>query len=110
MISGAGKMGWKESDFWLSTPSFFFTALSGHMDQEVDRTNMGFAQARMVAYYAGAQNLREGTEMRDLYPLPWDDKIKKAKFEPIDPEELAKFEAAAARAYAKLNENVGSST
>ena len=110
MIYGAGKMGWKERDFWLSTPSYFFTALSGHMEQEVDRVNMGFAQARMVSYYAGFQNLIKGTEMSDLYKLPWDDKARAAKFEPIDPEELEKFEAAAARAYAKMHENVSSST
>ena len=110
MIKAAGRMGWSSNDFWYSTPSFFFAAVAGYSEGEVDCVNFGFAQARMVAYWAGVQNMAKGTEMKDIYPLPWDDKIKTAKFDPIDKEEIEKFEAAAARAYAKINENVNAST
>lgn len=107
MIKSAGRMGWKESDFWISTPSYFFCAIEGWMDQERDRAETGFAQARLIAYFAGFENLRTGTTMQDIWPLSFDN--REPKYPEVTEEELRIFNEKADRAFKMLN-GVGSTT
>lgn len=98
MIRAAGRMGWSADDFWFSTPSFFYAALSGHMDQERDRMHQGYAQARLVAYYAVAPHLDKNNrlQMTDIVRLPGD---PEPIFEEVSPDELAAFSALADKGY-----------
>lgn len=94
----AGKMGWKDEEFWFSVPSYFFAAYAGWIEQESDRANVGFAQARLIAFYTISPHLEKGStvEMADIWPLPWD-QDKEPQFPEISPEEMAAFEAATER-------------
>jgi hypothetical protein len=105
MIKAAGRMGWRPDDFWFSTPSFFFAALAGHMEQERDRTHAGLNQARLIAYYAIAPHLEKGKRLSfsDIVRLPGDDEAEAARFDEVTQEELDKFNAAADRGYEQHN-------
>lgn len=104
MIKGAGRMGWTPDEFWFSTPSFFFAALTGHMDQELDRRYIGLEQARIVAYYAfiadDPKNRHGAIKMSDIVRLPWDvDGVDVSKFPEIAQEVYDEFSAQADRIY-----------
>ena len=101
MINAAGRMGWKSDEFWFSTPSFFYSALRGHMEQERDRFHQNLAAARIVAYYAVAPHLEKGKGLKlsDIITLPGDDIQETPQFEQVTAEELAAFSALADRGY-----------
>lgn len=97
-------MGWKPDEFWFSTPSFFYAAFAGHMEQERDRFHQGLAAARIVAYYAIAGHLdkNNGLKLSDIVRLPGDDQEQEARFDPISAEELEAFSKKADRAYEQI--------
>ena len=97
-------MGWSADDFWFSTPSFFYAAFAGHIEQERDRFNQGLAAARIVAYYAVAPHLEKGKSLKlsDIVRLPGDEEERMPVFDQISPEEMAAFSAAADKAYLQL--------
>jgi hypothetical protein len=104
MIKAAGRMGWRPDDFWFSTPSFFYAAYVGHLEQERDRNHAGLNQARLVAFYALASN-RDVKSLRfsDIVRLPGDAETEAARFDEVTQEELDKFNAAADRGYEQHN-------
>lgn len=103
MIRGAGRMGWNADEFWFSTPSFFYAAYYGHAEQERDRMYEGYRQARLIAYYSYAPHSGQGFKLSDIIRLPGDDENEAPRFPEISQEEIDKFNAAADRAYAKIN-------
>ena len=105
MIRGAGRMGWGADTFWFSTPSFFYAAYYGHMEQERERVYSGYAQARLIAYYAYAPHLAQGSQLKlsDIVRLPGDDEIEAANIPEVSQEEIDSFNAAADRAYAQIH-------
>lgn len=94
-------MGWKDHEFWFSTPSFFHAALRGHMEQERDRFHQNLTAARIVAYYAIAPHLEKGKnlKMSDIVRLPGDEENEAPRFAEVTPEELAAFSALADKGY-----------
>lgn len=95
MAKAAGKMGWTQDEFLFSTPSFFFAAFEGHIEQEEQRTAITLHGSRVVAYYAIAPHIRKGKRinLREIIELP--NENAKPKFAPISQQELDDFSAAA---------------
>ena len=71
MAKAAGKMGWTQDEFLFSTPSFFFAAFEGHIEQEEQRTAITLHGSRVVAYYAIAPHLKKGKRinLREIIEL-----------------------------------------
>jgi hypothetical protein len=99
MIKGAGRMGWKADDFWFCTPSYFYAAYNGHLEQERDRFHQQLAAARIVAYYAIAPHLDKGKSLSfsDIVKLPGDE--KEAVFPELTKEQIEEFSRKADRGF-----------
>jgi len=101
MIKGAGRMGWKADDFWFCTPSYFYAAFYGHMEQERDRHHQQLAAARIVAYhalYAPHVDLKNRSfSYSDIVKLPGDE--KEAVFPELTKEQIEEFSRKADRGF-----------
>jgi hypothetical protein len=106
MMKAAGKMGWTEREFWLCTPSYFFAAYRGHLEQERDRQTENWAQARLVAYYTAAPHLdpKKPFRMTDILRLPGEE-LQKTVFAPVDPADIEKFNREADEIFARIYQN-----
>jgi len=79
-------MGYNEAEFWDMTPRFFVNAMRGY--ERAERS--AWERARMVGYLAMAPHLNPKKKLNpwDVWPLPWDRKLKH-EFEPITEEQHA---------------------
>jgi len=97
-------MGWKADDFWFCTPSFFYAAYAGHMEQERDSMYQGLAQARIVAYYAlyapHVDLKNKSFSFSDIVELPGDK--KEAVFPELTKEQIEEFSRKADRGFENL--------
>lgn len=97
-------MGWSADDFWFSTPSFFYAAWSGFNEREYDLSIERYTQARTVAFWAAIGSYLENPKAlkpTDIFRLPGEEE-RTPVFDPISPEEMAAFSAAADKAYLQL--------
>lgn len=73
-MQAAGRMGWSQDEFWLSTPRFFQNAFFGWREQKKEEHIEGLRRTRLVAFYSLLPHMKKGAMRRpeDLYYLSGD--------------------------------------
>jgi hypothetical protein len=84
-MQAAGRLGWSEEQFWLSTPRFLLNAMKGAASREQE----AWERARFIAFYAVQPLKAHANNWRinrpaDLLIFDWERHRIKAKAE-IDP-------------------------
>lgn len=104
MMQAAGRMGWSERDFLSATPSYFFNAYRGHIEQEKERTITQMALTRQVAYHSLLPHIEKGKsiDLKEIFLLPGEEIPEPFQVEVIDPEAIEKFNREADEILARM--------
>lgn len=71
-MQAAGRMGWSQDEFWLSTPRFFQNAYFGWMQQKNEDYIEGLRRTRIAAFYSFLPHTKKGAlkKPENLFRLP----------------------------------------